>query len=169
MIRLIIFLILSMTANAQIPPKLDEVVPSPSGGTTGLFYAQVGGQRVVNYELWGAKGASSVVGYAPPSGEVWKVRGAGIITDDGNMLEWMLQLWIAWPGHKPNPQLLVPIARNVGLTAGTPTLALERECILLPGEALAARCNGLKADRYMGIRFSAWVFDVADLPSLLHE
>jgi hypothetical protein len=167
MIRLIIFLMLSMTANAQTPPALSEVVPSPSDGTTGLFYGQVAGQRIVSYELWGARGNGSVVGYAPPNGEVWKVRGAGIITDDGNMLEWMLQLWIAWPGHKPNPQLLVPIARNVGLAAGTPTLALERECILLPGEALAARCNGLKADRYMGIRFSAWVFSTSDLPDLV--
>jgi hypothetical protein len=148
--------------------QLNEVIESPKGGSTGLFYQELpGGHRIVNYELWGAKGKGSLIGYSPPAGEVWKVRGAGIITDDGTPLEWMLQLYIAWPGHLPNPQLLVPIARNVGLTSGTPTLALERDLVLLPGEAVSARCNGLDPDKRLGIRFSAWVLPIEALPELI--
>jgi hypothetical protein len=148
--------------------QLNEVIESPYGGSTGLFYQELpGGHRIVNYELWGAKGKGSLIGYSPPAGEVWKVRGAGIITDDGTALEWMLQLYIAWPGHLPNPQLLVPIARNVGLTSGTPTLALERDLVLLPGEAVSARCNGLNPDKRLGIRFSAWVLPIEALPELI--
>jgi hypothetical protein len=154
---------------SQLPPPFDQIPATPYGGTTGLFRAIVGSQQVVYYEFWGAKGNDSVVGYAVPNNEVWKVRGCGISTDDGRNLEWMLQIWIPWAGHKPNQQLLVAIQRNVGLTAGTPTLALERDVILLPGEAVAARVNGMARDRYMGIRFSAWVYPIAELPNLTKQ
>jgi hypothetical protein len=168
--RLVIYLLVAAAASIygqEVAPTVGTVLPTPSGGTTGLFRAVVGGQRVVYYELWGAKGDTGVIGYAVPPGEVWKVRGCGISSDDGRMLEWMLQIWVPWKGHKPSQQLLVAVARNVGLTAGTPTLALEKDVILLPGEAIAARVNGMAKDRYMGIRFSAWVFDVEDLPGLV--
>ena len=57
--------------------------------------------------------------------------------------------------------------RNVGSTGGTPVLAVERDFVLLPKEWVAARVNGLRSDRMMGIRMTAFVFAEANLYALV--
>jgi hypothetical protein len=121
----------------------------------------------IRFEVWAEPGESIVYGPVVPDGEIWLYRGAGIITDDGNSIEWMLQIRYPFPGHIPNPQLLTPIMRLNGNAMGTPTLALDREIILVKDESMAGRACAVSAGRQMGLRCSAWGFPDCMLPKLI--
>lgn len=125
------------------------------------------GVRIVRYEMWGSPGQASMLGQIVPAHEVWQARAAGIITEDGSPLEWMLQIYYPWPSHIPSPQLVTPLHRLNGVASFTPVLALNREVLLLPGETLSIRVCGISADKRMGIRYTGWAFPIGMLPHLL--
>jgi hypothetical protein len=156
----VLFLVMQSVAAEHFTP--------PFSSRTDVFW--VAGIKVLGIEVWGAKGDASVESPIVPAGEIWVVRGCGIISEDGTPVEYMLQLALPFPGHKPNPQLLVPIRRETGKPSGTPVLALERDIKpMLPGEWISARANGLHADKKMGIRMSVYVFPVGELPRFLRQ
>jgi hypothetical protein len=117
---------------------------------------------IIRYLSWGVPGQASLEGPVVPADEVWKIQLCGIATDDGNPIEWMMQV------RMPDPMLwLMPVYRNVGYTMGTPTLAVEREFLVLPGERIAARANGLRSDKKMCLLYSGFSFPFSDLESLV--
>lgn len=124
----------------------------------------------IEYLLWGEPGQAIVpvstdTNNYVPEGEVWRIRAAGIATDDGQMLEWMLQIQhrlangaCCW---------LIPLHRQTGSAAGTPVLALSREVLLTSGERLSARVNGLGPTKKMALLYVGWRFPATCLPRLL--
>jgi hypothetical protein len=127
--------------------------------------AQSCAPAAMEYLLWGDPGQGIVAGEFVPVGEVWKIRAAGIATDDGRQLEWMMQIQhtlkdgqCCW---------LIPLHRQTGTSGGTPVLAIEREIILTTGERLASRVNGLALDKRQALLYVGWRFPVACLPRLL--
>jgi hypothetical protein len=119
----------------------------------------------MEYLLWGDPGQGIVAGEFVPVGEAWKIRAAGVATDDGRQLEWMMQIQhtlkdgqCCW---------LIPLHRQTGTAGGTPVLAIDREVILTTGERLASRVNGLASDKRQALLYVGWRFPVACLPRLL--
>jgi hypothetical protein len=119
----------------------------------------------MEYLRWGAAGEGIVAGDFVPAGEAWMIRAAGIATDDGRSLEWMMQIQhtlasgvCCW---------LVPLHRENGYAAGTPTLAITREVLLIAGERLAARVNSIAADKRMALIYVGWRYPDTCLPRLL--
>lgn len=126
----------------------------------------------------GANGVGGVTGDVCPPGEVWKITSAGIFTDDGEYREWMMQVIVMEPfgSGVPHPFgipgkcfdfMLVPQHRQPGFSMGTPTLATDRDIIIMPGEALCARAGGILPDRQMGMCYVGFAFDEELLPQLL--
>jgi hypothetical protein len=124
--------------------------------------------RVMKFRFlkWGALGEGGVTGDVVPQGQVWLVQAAGIATDDGRFLEWMMQIKVNNPNGKGG-YWLVPLHRQSGTSAGTPTLAIDRSVILMPEEALCARVSGLAADRKIALVYSGFSFNEGMLPYLL--
>lgn len=120
----------------------------------------------VNFLKWGTKGQEILDGPEVPKGKVWLIRVCGIATDDGQYLEWMMQIK-KWKMADKNPCWLYPLHRNVGKTAATPTLAVERAFIMVCGEGLTARVNGLQKDKSICLLYEGWEFDECDLGKLI--
>ena len=113
---------------------------------------------------WGEPGQASFDGPVVPADEVWKIRACGIATDDGNPIEWMMQI------RMPEPDLwLVPLHRHLGTAMGTPVLAVEREFLMLPGERLSPRANGLRADKKMCLIYTGFSFPFSEMESLVRS
>lgn len=107
---------------------------------------------------WGAAGQASFDGPAVPEGKAWIIRACGIATDDGNPVEWMMQIRL------PEPLLwLVPVERNQAPTSGTPVLACSRQFVMLAGERLSPRANGLRADKKMALVYAGWEIEASDV------
>lgn len=115
----------------------------------------------MEYLTWGALGEGIVGGQWVPPGEVWKIRAAGIATDDGRPLEWMLQIEHPVASQGNACCWLIPLHRQTGVAAGTPVLALDREVILTEGERLSARVNSIAPDKKMALLYVGWRFPAA--------
>ena len=120
----------------------------------------------IKFLEWGVKGQGLVDGSVVPVGQVWLIKAAGVVTDDGQQLEWMMQIKINNPQGRGG-YWLVPLERQNGTASGTPVQAISREIILIAGECLSARGNGLRSDRQMGIVYCGWSFPESKLPKLL--
>jgi hypothetical protein len=126
------------------------------------------GQVPIEGLVWGAKGQAHVDGAAVPEGKIWLIRAAGIFTNDGTDLEWMLEIKHVLNGSSdPNNWWLIPLQRTPGKANGTPVLALTREVVLTAGERLTARCNGLRPDRQMGLNYVGWELPASDLERVI--
>lgn len=137
---------------------------------TGLVMVSVAAAQPVPIEFlrWGAKGEAHVYGDVVPGGKLWLIRAAGIFTNDGTPLEWMLEIKHGLGGSMdPNNTWLIPLERTPGTANGTPVLALTREVVLVAGERLSARCNGLRADRQMGLDYVGWELPDSDLERVI--
>jgi hypothetical protein len=71
----------------------------------------------VEYVLWGAPGQGIVPAFDTPDwyvldDEVWKIRAAGIATDDGRPLEWMMQIQHKVASHGDACCWLIPLHRE---------------------------------------------------------
>lgn len=122
----------------------------------------------VNFIQWAPKGQEIFDGPCVPKGKVWLIRFCGIATDDGQFLEWSMSVkkWkLLDKALVPCP--LYPLHCSPGKRASTPTLAVERAFILIAGEGLTARVNGLKKDKAMRLMYEGWEFDECDLPKLI--
>jgi hypothetical protein len=168
MIRKLLLAILVMASSQHLLRAGDE---PPCGEVIRVERTATGDPSVniVRFEVWGNEGESYFVGPIVPEGEIWMIRAAGISTNDDTMsaVQWMMHIYAPWPGHEPRPQLIVPL--NIrGQGAGTPTVSIQQErVILMPGEAIDARANGLPSTARMAIRCTAWVFPENYLPYLL--
>lgn len=132
----------------------------------------------IRYFRVGANGVGNLVGDVVPKGQVWLIRAAGIFTNEVTPREWMMQILVNEPFGPGLAQpfgwageftwMLVPMHRLTGSALGTPTLAIDREVILMPGEALCGRVNSqLSAGGQMGLLYVGWAFDESMLPYLL--
>lgn len=148
-------LVLALVCGLSVPMAAQDCTPQP-----------------VESLVWGQPGQAllpalaDVSGFVPPD-QVWLIRAAGIATDDGRPIEWMLQI-----DHKVASQndaccWLVPLHRQTGTAAGTPVLALDRDVILIAGERLSARANGLGADKKLALLFVGWRFPASCTARLL--
>lgn len=139
------------TIRAQSPDCRPIVIESAQGGEAG--------QAMVP--------ALSDPDHFVPTGEVWKIRAAGIATDDGHPLEWMLQIDHQVVSQDHACCWLIPLMRLTGTTAATPVLALHREILLTAGERLSARVNGLDATKHMSLLYVGWKFPAACTAALV--
>jgi hypothetical protein len=48
----------------------------------------------IRYFRVGANGSGNIVGAYVPKGQVWLIRAAGLFTDDGRYIEWMMQILV---------------------------------------------------------------------------
>ena len=109
-----------------------------------------------NGEYFGFVYGNHLVGDRVPEGKAWVIRAAGVFTSDGNPIEWMME--ISHPVWQQGNACchLIPVARSPGYASGTPVLALTREVVLLGGEAITARANGVREGNYMGLTYLYW-------------
>ena len=126
----------------------------------------------------GPDGIGGITGDFVPAGKIWKIRAAGMFTDDGEYREWMLQIQVQEPfgpsvTHPFDPSdprgfafMLVPFERPVGFAMGTPTIA-AKDIILMPGEAICGRVCGIRPDRQIGLLYVGFEFSDDMLPQLL--
>jgi len=113
---------------------------------------------------WGVIGEGYVESDIVPTGQIWLIQTCGISTRDGRYLEWMMQITWRNPNDSKDYRLFA-VTRNVGLTAGAPTLALNRPVILQANECLSARVNGSGVE--MGLNWIGWSLPEDYLPALL--
>lgn len=106
--------------------------------------------------VWGDVGSNTVYGAPVPSGMAWVIRAAGVFTNDGGALEWMMEILHPVASQGNVCCWRIPIAKSFGRADSTPTLALGRTVVLTAGEYLAGRTNGLQAWAQFGIDYVGW-------------
>jgi len=96
----------------------------------------------IRYLKWGNRDASGIVSEVCPPRKIWLIRVAGIGSDMGGGKEYSMAVFLTNPFGTAG-WWLIPLHRPTGVPNGTPTLAIERELILMPGEGLCARVNSV--------------------------
>ena len=119
---------------ALLVGALTQAVPHKESPTT--CYSNP--QSYIQWSLFGDM-ASPRLGPVP-AGKVWHIRAAGGATTDGSPRDYKMELLVLVNGACC---FNVPLEVNLAPVGTTPTIALKRELLMLPGEMMTVRsCCG---------------------------
>lgn len=113
--------------------------------------------------FWAEPGNGISMGDEVPAGEKWTVTAAGVTSEANANAEYMLMIAHRVVSAGGQCCWFIGLERPVGKPDGTPTIALGHEVTILPGDRLAARVNGLQADKRIALNYLYWAMPVTCL------